>query len=729
MNGFLLQEAYVHRFGKLFEYTYTFQEGINVINEENGWGKTTFAVFLKAMLFGLEYSRTTKTITERKRYMPYKGGIFGGTLTFSNGEKSYRIERYFGKTEKEDTFALYDLSTNLPSSDYSSNIGEEIWEVDRGSYEKTSFITLEESEFISDIISRKLGDIDEQEADVEQSSNALKLLEKAMVSIQTKRGSSGLLGVVKRECAELERRKRDCLFALKEAGSLETNQWLAQRQLVTLDEEEVEWEEKLQDLSIAGKQEHYQTLLLWVEQVEKEYKRVNSFFNISIPTEEKLLELERVVGEQEKQESLYEEYGQDSQEYLDCKNQIDALEIQIEKLDADYAKSEWNDLGEQPTSKFVDLVRILSAIIIGTGFVMGIIVSPLIGILLGVIGVLLLGVAFMKKREDNRIREAEREQEIEVYARKYEEEKQSFVKRKEEIQRLYTSVEKEGENRINQINMKLKITNKKLQTMFSEYCKWDEDISPREILNKLRETVKEVDYLRKQVVKHKFVLQQFKDENDVSLLEQGIENVYTLEEIQQKKKVIANEKKTTMQRLTNLTNDYKVQSGIADQLEDVKAELADKLEQRNALEEEYNLLKCTFDCLNIAKDQLAAAYKEAMEEAFQEYLSKIEQKEYKEYEINIRLNILHYEEGKLREYYTLSKGKKDLVGICLRMALMEAVYKNVDNPVIIMDDPFVNFDDERLQSAMSFLEEVGERYQVIYFVCHNSRKPSSNDWL
>ena len=44
----------------------------------------------------------------------------------------YKIERFFGKKEADDTFKLYDLSTNLESNDYSKNIGEEIFRIVEG---------------------------------------------------------------------------------------------------------------------------------------------------------------------------------------------------------------------------------------------------------------------------------------------------------------------------------------------------------------------------------------------------------------------------------------------------------------------------------------------------------------------------------------------------------------------------------------------------------------------
>ena len=78
-----LVKLYIENFGKLSKFEYSFSDGVNVINEENGWGKSTLATFIKAMLYGLD-STTVRNLdlNERKKYEPWQGGKFGGNLIF-----------------------------------------------------------------------------------------------------------------------------------------------------------------------------------------------------------------------------------------------------------------------------------------------------------------------------------------------------------------------------------------------------------------------------------------------------------------------------------------------------------------------------------------------------------------------------------------------------------------------------------------------------------------------
>ena len=81
------------------------------------------------------------------------------------------------------------------------------------------------------------------------------------------------------------------------------------------------------------------------------------------------------------------------------------------------------------------------------------------------------------------------------------------------------------------------------------------------------------------------------------------------------------------------------------------------------------------------------------------------------------------ERGKQRETFLLSAGYRDLAGICLRVALADAMYPpgRRERPPLIMDDPFTGLDDEKMDGAIRFLRETGKTYQILYFTCSASR--------
>ena len=48
-----IDEVFISSFGKLKDFSLALNGGFNGICEQNGYGKTTIAIFIKAMFFGL----------------------------------------------------------------------------------------------------------------------------------------------------------------------------------------------------------------------------------------------------------------------------------------------------------------------------------------------------------------------------------------------------------------------------------------------------------------------------------------------------------------------------------------------------------------------------------------------------------------------------------------------------------------------------------------------------
>ena len=169
-----LIRCYIENFGKLKNQRIDFSSGCHCFCYENGWGKTTLAAFLTVMLYGFDNERSRDDyVNERKRYRPWQGGMYGGTLTFEVDGKEYTVERTFGQKEKEDTFLLREEDTYLESKQYSSNLGEELFHLDRYSFERTIFLSQKDcSTKTTDRIQARLGNLAEATDDMNQYEKA-----------------------------------------------------------------------------------------------------------------------------------------------------------------------------------------------------------------------------------------------------------------------------------------------------------------------------------------------------------------------------------------------------------------------------------------------------------------------------------------------------------------------------------------------------------------------------
>ena len=129
----------------------------------------------------------------------------------------------------------------------------------------------------------------------------------------------------------------------------------------------------------------------------------------------------------------------------------------------------------------------------------------------------------------------------------------------------------------------------------------------------------------------------------------------------------------------------------------------------------------TRDFLDKAKETFDAKYMKPVMDGFKKYYKCISGSEADAYSINARMEISVKELGNDRDIKLLSSGYRSLIGICMRMALVDAMYTE-EKPFIVFDDPFVYLDEEKLAGAMDFLKLLSREYQIIYFTCSKDRQ-------
>ena len=134
--------CHIDNFGAFHDYDLTFNDGLNVIMQANGWGKTTLAAFVKAMLYGFEGKRVRNVAeNERLRYKPWQGGKYGGTLDFEADGREYRVLRTFGATGAKDTFKIVDIETGKSAlSETGEDLGEWLFGLDANAFQKSVFV-------------------------------------------------------------------------------------------------------------------------------------------------------------------------------------------------------------------------------------------------------------------------------------------------------------------------------------------------------------------------------------------------------------------------------------------------------------------------------------------------------------------------------------------------------------------------------------------------------------
>ena len=99
-----------------------------------------------------------------------------------------------------------------------------------------------------------------------------------------------------------------------------------------------------------------------------------------------------------------------------------------------------------------------------------------------------------------------------------------------------------------------------------------------------------------------------------------------------------------------------------------------------------------------------------------EYLAILEPawKDSIEMDVNLKLRIR--QQGLLRDPEYFSTGWQDLFRLAQRFALMDALCEG-ESSVAVLDDPFVNLDEEKRARTLELLNQIGKQRQIIYFTC------------
>ena len=291
-----LLQCSIENFGTLSGFQRTFDAGLSVLLENNGFGKTTLAAFIKAMFYGLPAS-TKRSLdeNERKRYTPWQGGVFGGSLDFEIDGKQYRIERRFEAKEKDDTFTLIDLRTGQVSRDYTANIGTELFGLDADSFARSTYLPQRGAGAgMTTGISAKLTDMVENNGDMNNYDTAQRTLEEHRRFYGLLRGTGGETARLSQEQGELNRRleqqreELDKLQKIREAGEKYKAMLPAvEEELAGLRRRKEEAVEQRVTREVEARRAQLQQA---VQAAEAKEKRYVTLFSHGIPKEEELEE-------------------------------------------------------------------------------------------------------------------------------------------------------------------------------------------------------------------------------------------------------------------------------------------------------------------------------------------------------------------------------------------------------------------------------------------------------
>ncbi|OYD08878.1 AAA family ATPase [Paludifilum halophilum] len=106
-----LERVYFRGFGRWVDRSFTFGQGLNLVEAPNESGKTTLLQGVTSLLYGAKKEGISRRQKESwyDQYRPWTGQEYGGEVDFSVGDRSYRLVRSL--TWDDDREQLVDLKT------------------------------------------------------------------------------------------------------------------------------------------------------------------------------------------------------------------------------------------------------------------------------------------------------------------------------------------------------------------------------------------------------------------------------------------------------------------------------------------------------------------------------------------------------------------------------------------------------------------------------------------
>ncbi|MBQ7319143.1 MAG: AAA family ATPase [Clostridia bacterium] len=300
-----IRSLYIENFGGLQQKEMAFDDGMNVLCLPNGWGKSTLSVFIKAMLYGLPVSTKRSLIeNERKRYTPWQGGVFGGSMVIELDGRQYRIERTFGAKEAEDTLAVSDAVTGEPVQEpwaQEVRLGEQLLGVDAAAYERSTYLSqrqIDESD--GDLsIHAKLNRLVDATDDLASYDAAMELLDKQRKYYTVSGGRRGAIADTEAEIEVL----REQITQARQASALAEQ---AAGEILQLEQARAQNEQKQRALRVRetehhrlgerlAQARHYRSLCAALEQKQALLEECLRGVGGEVPSEERIEALATAV--------------------------------------------------------------------------------------------------------------------------------------------------------------------------------------------------------------------------------------------------------------------------------------------------------------------------------------------------------------------------------------------------------------------------------------------------
>ena len=261
-----------------------------------------------------------------------------------------------------------------------------------------------------------------------------------------------------------------------------------------------------------------------------------------------------------------------------------------------------------------------------------------------------------------------------------------------------------------------------LAAFFEEFAMKMEPDTAAQLLQ-IRDDRKDLEELTALMARQERALQTFREENEFRLAEKLPEMTEDPEQLREEEMLKNRQLRETTETLLQLQQEQRQLKAIREQIPVIQEDLQLWQDRKNADQHCADILDDTVAFLEQAKENLSTSYMGPIRGSFNGYLNRLWKDQAGKTLVNQDLEVQLERYGESRELGYFSAGQADLVMLCMRFALVDALFGE-ESPCVILDDPFVNLDDLHTKQALELLAELARSRQILYLTCSTSRTPN-----
>ena len=757
-----LISLYIDNFGKLSDYSFDFSKTLNSLYEENGWGKTTLTVFIKSMLYGLNR-------TERSLYAPWKNvSSFGGYLILEASGRNYRIERQFSTSKSTlDTIRVYDLQSGFPIDKLGSNIGEALLHLNEASFDRSIFIPQKDlNEGFNSDIEAKLANLIGGTDDSQSFEEAIEILSKKAKELKLN-SKKGLIVDKKMELAQIEDEIEEVNKRMEGLPILQNQISQINEEIHILNDEKKNINNRILNFTKSqDKRAKLEVVAKYEEDIKytKKLLEENNFvFNGHDVTQEEVLEYRSKNKELQSLRTQYE-----------VKKSNNRASMKIEKLEKDLNLTEIPDeetldhitdqimkynniksviqahdtsVKERKKPKLGIALTVVSSVLIIVGvalFIVGFFMKEnqqgfsIAGIAISILAILgyigALAAFLVNNSQNNALavggqvksydyEKIHLEEELREFFARYHLYSSNFtnnmfivranIQRYKDAQDDFNDISRENKD----LENKIKELENAIQHFLGQFNSSATALTTEEKIGELNTHLRKKKEIEDQLSEKESLLKTFISMNQLDVIDDANfsieEENQKIADIDLKIDALNGEKTTLLNKCAEYENEIAMLDEYNSERENVEIDI-------RIMEEEYRLLNLSMDYLTHSQNCLLEKYVKPMKDSVNKYISLL-LKDTEDYSIDVNFNFQFMTEGGLKGIDSYSRGYQNIISLCMRLALIDCLYPQ-EKPFIILDDPFVNFDDEKLELCKALIRTISKQYQIVYFACHKSRE-------